>query len=107
MKRYFNPKCMNGEETFAVSNRNELIPCCLVDNEGLKSYPSEYLINIKLVSNISENESIDDILCKKEWTDFTEVIQTAKTIQNVKNVPYVCRISCMSNTEIRKENWQD
>ena len=55
-KKKFQPKCLTGEESFAISNRNILLPCCYVDNEGFVKRPElEALIE---VSNINDHTSL-------------------------------------------------
>jgi len=102
MKR-FNPKCLTGEEDFAVNNRNQLMPCCLVDNKLLET---QELRDLFEVSNIEEHDSIEDILKKKEWTDFFNMLVEAERTQRPP-IPRACRASCYKMDVIRKQNWQE
>ena len=110
MKKIFNPQCINGEETYAVSNRNILLPCCYVDNKKL--LPHKAINDIIEVSNIDDHDSIDDIVKQKEWKDFYELLVKAQAITKPISklylmLPEACTKCCMGNEEsVRVENLQ-
>lgn len=100
----FNPECLN-KESYAVNNRNILLPCCYVDNAGLED--KKLLEDLIKVSDIDDHDSIDDIVNQKEWKLFFQAVLDAKKTNNLRDLPHACFKSCMRNEPIRKENWQD
>lgn len=99
----FNPMCLSGEETFAVNNRNQLMPCCLVDNFGLLDEQVQTLLE---ASDIDKYENIEQITKTQEWQDFFNMLIKAKRKQRLNTIPRACKESC-TREQIRQENWQD
>ena len=100
-KKKFQPKCLTGEESLAISNRNILLPCCYVDNQGFVKRPElEALIE---VSNINDHTSLEDIVKQKEWLEFYKLLVKGRDTQKQEHIPTICANSC--SRIIRKENW--
>lgn len=109
MKKFFNPQCITGEESYAVSNRNILLPCCYVDNIGLR--PHKAINDIIEVSSIDDHDSIDDIVNQKEWKDFYDLLVKAQGVTKPISklylmLPDACTNCCMGN-KVREEKEQD
>lgn len=83
-----DPKCINGEIGFAITNRNQLIPCCRLD-DLMNHHDPEYL-KLLSVSTISDKNTIEQILSSVEWIDF---------VNNLKNNkgPAECFRTCGKN----------
>ena len=99
----FEPMCLSGEETFAVNNRNQLMPCCYVDHVGLMDDKIQKLLD---VSNINDYTSIKEIIKTHEWIDFFKMLTKAKRKQRLNTIPRACKESC-TRRSIRLENWQE
>lgn len=80
-----DPLCFKDEIAFAVTNQGVLVPCCRFDDPATMDDPEmKPLIE---VSKISENNTIDDILKKKEWKQFADNLS--------KNIgPNACLTTC-------------
>lgn len=80
-----DPLCFKDEIAFAVTNQGVLVPCCRFDDPATMDDPEmKPLIE---ASKISENNTIDDILKKKEWKQFTDNLS--------KNIgPNACLATC-------------
>ena len=100
----FNPQCISGQETFAISNRDVLLPCCYVDNAG--EVEGQALKDLIMVSTIDDHDSIDDIVIQKEWVAFYNLLIEAKDKQDTSFLPHVCKSAC-SNKTVRQEDWQE
>ena len=100
MKKEFKPLCIANKTDMAVTNRNQLLPCCYIDTPH---YLEDSTLK-KLVesSDISKHKSLEDIINSKEWVELKEKIQKASESQDVKNVPLPCVISC-SHEQRREE----
>tara|TARA_Y100000589_G_C27099211_1_gene607306 strand:+ start:753 stop:1094 length:342 start_codon:yes stop_codon:yes gene_type:complete len=111
MKNFFNPQCITGEESYAVSNRNILLPCCYVDNKNL--VPHKAINDIIEVSNIDDHDSIDDIVNQKEWKYFYKLLVKAQEVTKPISrlylmLPEACTKCCMGNKEtVRVEKLQN
>tara|TARA_B100000925_G_scaffold276455_1_gene243618 strand:+ start:613 stop:951 length:339 start_codon:yes stop_codon:yes gene_type:complete len=62
-----NPACFNGFP-FAVTNEGYLLPCCYCDDPPTTNDPE--FQKLMAVSKLDDNESIKEILAKKEWARF-------------------------------------
>ena len=62
-------KCMDHRQpAFGITNLNQLIPCCWCDNnDNRKDINYQKLL---MASNISDYDSIEEILTTDEWMDF-------------------------------------
>lgn len=101
----FTPQCLSNNESYAIDNRNTLLPCCYVDNFG---HPKNKLLeNLIKVSNIDDHDSIEDIIKQKEWQDFYRILVEAKKTNNLKKLPEACKVSCVNDRNVRVEKWQD
>ncbi len=80
-----DPLCFKDEIAFAVTNQGVLVPCCRFDDPATMGDPKmKPLIE---ASKISENNTIDDILKKKEWKQFVDNLS--------KNIgPNACLTTC-------------
>ena len=68
-----DPKCFTDQVGLAVTNRGHLIPCCYLDDP--RSLADERYKTLLKVSKLSENESLEAIVAKKEWIDFYEALK--------------------------------
>lgn len=83
-----DPMCIKGEISFAVTNREELIPCCYLDTPDNISHP--LLKKLLGVSKISSKNTIEQILNHKEWKRFYKNL--------TKNIaPPQCNLVCRKN----------
>ena len=102
----FNPKCMTTDTQMAINNRNQLMPCCFIDTPFLVEDPT--IKKLLSVSNISEHKSIKEILNKKEWVEFYDMLKEADDKQTTKSLEKTCIKTCLDfgKEKIRKEEWQ-
>ena len=102
----FNPRCMTTDTQMAINNRNQLMPCCLVDTPFLVEDPA--IKKLLSVSNISEHKSLEEILSKKEWIEFYDILKEAYDKQTTEKLPEPCIKACLDcgKEKIRKEEWQ-
>lgn len=93
-----NPQCIKGEISFAVTNREELIPCCYLDSPNNLNHP--LLEKLLKVSKIDSTNTVDKILNHKEWKRFYKNL--------TKNIaPPQCHLICARTKESkRKQSWQ-
>ncbi len=66
-----NPMCFNGFP-LAMTNKDELIPCCYCDTTNNIEDP-QFQPLLK-VSKVSDYEKIDDIFETKEWKEFYDLL---------------------------------
>jgi len=94
------PKCFTDKWHLATTNRGELIPCCYIDTEmGLQD---PVIQNLIAVSKLEDANSISEILDKKEWLEFKEILS------NEGPYPKVCVHNCQKRTDgdcLRIENY--
>ena len=102
----FNPRCMTTDTQMAINNRNQLMPCCYVDTPHMIEDPA--IKKLLFVSNISEHKSIKEILNKKEWIEFYDMLKEADDKQITERLPEPCIKACLDfgKEKIRKEEWQ-
>ena len=87
------PKCLMNQIQMALTNRGELLPCCYCDQEVVLKDPK--IKKLLSVSQISDVESVEEILLSKEWIEF------AKNLE--KNIaPKVCFQICGDRKESSK-----
>ena len=101
MKRKFKPLCITGDIELAITNRNQLLPCCYVDNPEYLQNPT--LKKLVESSEISKHNSLADITNNKHWVDLYNKLKEASESQDTKNIPEPCAFSC--SREQRKEEW--
>ena len=76
-KSELDPKCLNGKQSsFAITNRNELIPCCWLDTQVNRK--DEDYMTLVLASNLNDYDSIEEILLQPEWIEFRENLKQNK-----------------------------
>lgn len=76
-KSELDPKCFDRrQESYAITNRMELIPCCWLDNQ-VNRQDIEYG-QLLLASRIYDYDSIDEILLTDEWIEFYENLGKGK-----------------------------
>ena len=80
-----DPYCFKEKIAFAVTNRGELIPCCMCDDPITTEDPE--FKKLTAVSKISEFESTQEILKQKEWKDFYNNLKNNKG-------PFACFLMC-------------
>tara|TARA_B100000214_G_scaffold249289_1_gene183140 strand:+ start:198 stop:524 length:327 start_codon:yes stop_codon:yes gene_type:complete len=93
----FNPKCMTTDTSMAINNRNQLMPCCYVDTPHMIEDPA--IKKLLFVSNISEHKSIKEILSKKEWIEFYDMLKEADDTQITERLPKPCIKACLDYGE--------
>ena len=107
MNKEFLPKCLTGNETFAITNRNCLVPCCYVDDKTASQ--TKVMKDLVAVSNLDDYDSIADILSQDEWKDFYKVLKRAHRRQKTMNIPSICSKICYVEKgkldNVRQENW--
>ena len=95
--------CMEGNPLteMAVTNRNQLLPCCYIDSPiHLEEFTLKKLAQ---ASDLSKN-SIDEILQSKEWVGLNRTLQEAIESGDTSKVPNSCVNIC--SMEQRREEWQ-
>tara|TARA_B100000900_G_scaffold158194_1_gene134445 strand:- start:23 stop:358 length:336 start_codon:yes stop_codon:yes gene_type:complete len=92
-----DPQCIKGKISFAVTNREQLIPCCYLDDEDINHPLLQKLLK---VSKIDSTNTIDKILNHKEWKRFYKNL--------TKNIaPPSCHLICAKAKDIKeKQSWQ-
>jgi len=108
MTHKFRPKCLTSTTSFAVNNRNELLPCCYWDTSPHKK-PDQQEQNLISASKIDKFDSIADILKQMVWVVFYNKLNNAEKTQDVTNVTQMCKRMCldMGKTQFKKEEWFD
>ena len=95
--------CMEGNPLteMAVTNRNQLLPCCYIDSPiHLEEFSLKKLAQ---ASDLSKH-SIDEILQSKEWTELNRSLQEAIESGDTSKVNNSCVNIC--TMEQRREEWQ-
>jgi len=96
MPKTFKPLCMSkrgeGYTEIAVTNRNQLLPCCHLDGPTYLKDP--FIKKLAESSDISKHKSLEDIINSKEWVELERVITEASDTQDTKNVPWPCADVC-------------
>lgn len=96
-----DPKCLNGKQnSFAITNRGELIPCCWLDTTYNRT-DHDYMALV-LASNINDYDSIDEILLQPEWIEFKENLKRNKGFN-------ICHLVCKKRDtpQHKREMWID
>lgn len=101
MNKQFKPMCMNHKTDMAVTNRNQLLPCCYIDSPI--HLQNSTLKKLAQASDLSKN-SIDEILQSKEWVGLNRKLQEAIDTGKTSRVPNPCVNIC--SIEQRREEWQ-
>lgn len=101
LKKYMsklNPQCIKGTISFAITNRQELLPCCYLDSPNNLNHP--LLQKLLKVSKIDTTNTVDKILNHKEWKRFYKNLK--------KNIaPPECHSICAKfKKSKRKQSWQ-
>ena len=106
MTKIFKPLCTNKKgrnmTEIAVTNRNQLLPCCHLDSPGYFKDP--FISKLAESSDISKHNSLEDITNNKQWVELKRILQEASESQDVKNVPWPCVHSC--SQEHRRAEWE-
>ena len=86
--------CMEGNPLteMAVTNRNQLLPCCHLDSPGYFKDP--FISKLAESSDISKHKSLEDIINSKEWVELNRVIHEASDTQDLKKLPWPCVDAC-------------
>ena len=97
MPKTFKPLCLakRGEKDYteiAVTNRNQLLPCCHLDSPGY--YTDPFIKQLAESSDISKHKSLEDIINSEEWKRLNRVLTKARDTQDTKNVPFPCVDVC-------------
>jgi|TARA_B100000073_G_scaffold16313_1_gene13237 hypothetical protein len=97
MPKTFKPLCLakRGEEDYteiAVTNRNQLLPCCHLDSPGY--YKDPFIKKLAESSDISKHKSLEDIINSEEWKTLNRVLTKAMDTQDTKDVPPPCVDVC-------------
>ena len=93
--------CMEHKTEMAVTNRNQLLPCCYIDSPI--HLQDSTLKKLAQASYLSKN-SIDEILQSKEWVGLNRTLQEAIESGDTSKVPNSCVNIC--SIEQRREEWQ-
>lgn len=90
-----NPKCLTEkQDSFGLTNRGELIPCCWTDTQINNNY--EPFWQLTQVSKIEDFNSIEEILDQDEWKNFY------KDLMNNKGYP-MCHWVCRKGVEEKQQ----
>ena len=95
--------CMEGNPLteMAVTNRNQLLPCCYIDGPIHLQNPT--IKKLAEASDLSKH-SIDEILQSKEWAELNRSLQEAIESGDTSKVNNSCVNIC--TMEQRREEWQ-
>ena len=93
--------CMEHKTEMAVTNRNQLLPCCYIDSPI--HLQDSTLKKLAQASDLSKN-SIDEILQSKEWVGLNRSLQEAIESGDTSKVNNSCVSIC--SIEQRREEWQ-
>ena len=89
--KYFKPKCVDVPESGTFyNNKGFLFPCCFVGDLSQKPDWEEFWDESL---NVSNNESIEDIITSDTWVDFFH------DIVNGIHKKKACSKYCMENSE--------
>ena len=97
-KKILEPRCMPAHGSIedrmqaAITNRGELVPCCWIDQKMAREDP--VIQKMLKVSNISDYNSIEDILLTKEWKEFAKNLAE----KNLNKVRPICIYHCKRRT---------
>ena len=99
-----NPMCFKGFP-LAVTNKDELIPCCYCDTQRNINDPD--FKNLLKVSKISDYNKIDDILETKEWKEFYDLL--INDIPPCKACSDTCGVRSVDGKlgEVREDTYYD
>lgn len=106
-KNTFEPKCMSSNTQFAVTNKNQLIPCCYVDHPTWINTPD--IKKLADVSDITKHKNIESIVIQNEWTDFYRTLKQG-TLGHLDAIPEVCLKHCnkiSGQSTLMKQNWEN
>ena len=95
--------CMEGNPLteMAVTNRNQLLPCCYIDSPiQLEEFTLKKLAQ---ASDLSKHKSLDDIIYNYYWKTLNQKITKALDTQDTKDVPPPCVNVCTK--EGRRADW--
>ena len=105
MTKIFKPLCTNKKgrnmTEIAVTNRNQLLPCCHLDSPGYFKDP--FIKKLAESSDISKHKSLDDIIYNYYWKTFNQKITNAMETQDTKDLPYPCVDVCTK--VVRTADW--
>ena len=105
MTKIFKPLCTNKKgrnmTEIAVTNRNQLLPCCHLDSPGYFKDP--FIKKLAESSDISKHNSLEDIINGHKWRRLYKKLKEASESKNTKDVPWPCVHSC--TREQRREEW--
>ena len=93
--------CMEHKTEMAVTNRNQLLPCCYIDSPI--HLQDSTLKKLAQASDLSKH-SIDEILKSKEWVALNRSLQEAIESGDTSKVNNSCVNIC--SMEQRREEWQ-
>tara|TARA_B100001059_G_scaffold12887_1_gene10331 strand:+ start:1731 stop:2048 length:318 start_codon:yes stop_codon:yes gene_type:complete len=102
IKKKFKPMCIAGNPLteMAVTNRNQLLPCCYIDGPIHLQNPT--IKKLAEASDLSKH-SIDEILQSKEWVGLNRSLMEALESGDTSKVPKPCVYAC--SQEQRREEW--
>jgi|TARA_B100001093_G_scaffold5206_1_gene5299 hypothetical protein len=103
IKKKFKSMCIAGNPLteMAVTNRNQLLPCCYIDSPIHLQDPT--LKKLAEAGDLSKH-SIDDIIQSKEWVELGRKLQEAIESGDTSKLPKPCVMIC--SKEQRREEWQ-
>ena len=101
MVKYIKPKCIpfyykdgikyqkeNTVKVIAYISSGHILPCCWCDSPAFRpEFKSNGFLDDDL--KLSENNSIDDIICSDSWINFLNTL-----MHEPENAPLVCQRKC-------------
>lgn len=106
-----DPQCFKNNIAFAVTNRGELIPCCMCDDPPTINDPE--FKKLLAVSKISDHNTIEDILRTKQWKKFYKNLkrhtgpaacwQTCRSNKNINDIQELRLIDTSTNAILHKD----
>lgn len=84
------PKCINGEQSLAISATGYLLPCCWWDKPNILEISNLFKEKFK-IENV---ESIEQILKSAEWINFYSNLKSGTG-------PKICQVYCSKNKIIK------
>lgn len=94
--------CIEHKTEMAVTNRNQLLPCCYIDSPI--HLQDSTLKKLAESSDISKHNSLEDIINGHQWRRLYNKLKEAIESGDTSKVPNSCVNIC--SIEQRREEWQ-
>lgn len=92
-----NPACFEGFP-LSITNQGYLLPCCYCDDK--ETIEDEEFQKLYTASNISDYDTIEEIIYSDKWIEFFENLKKHKG-------PPACRNTCSENIRPRKDVYME